>query len=261
MKNGLLQKHAAFGKVSYVSHCPGHRNSKGELAEWCIKDHKDNHIINSFKSEEAAKSGLKNMESHKGSATGAAPMRRRPDYGVEASTSPILRSESLSASLTAALKCVQHNKFACDTCEARLERVYARLEEPRRKFAGTSLERQMRLALDACVKGDYRAPIMAKAALAKAKAVKLSFGYYNFTWSGNDVILFGPDKKSIHLSGQPALDFQEQLNKIEEKTPNSEDASIAVNELIAQYFEAERTKAVVETLEETPGAPEEQTTK
>jgi hypothetical protein len=60
-------------KIAYVSHCPGHRNSKGESAEWCIKDHKDDHIINSFKSEEAAKNGLKNMESHKGSKEACLP--------------------------------------------------------------------------------------------------------------------------------------------------------------------------------------------
>ena len=54
-------------KVSFVVHCPGHRNSKGELAEWCIRSHKTKKILESFGSEEAAKSGLKNMESHKGS--------------------------------------------------------------------------------------------------------------------------------------------------------------------------------------------------
>jgi transposase len=59
---------ASQSKVAYVSHCPGHRNSKGELAEWCIRQHNTDKIINSFKSEGAAKEGLKNMESHKGSA-------------------------------------------------------------------------------------------------------------------------------------------------------------------------------------------------
>ena len=55
-------------KVAYVSHCPGHKNSKGEAAPWCIKDHSDDHIINSFKTKGLAESGLRNMESHKGSA-------------------------------------------------------------------------------------------------------------------------------------------------------------------------------------------------
>jgi hypothetical protein len=61
-------KAASLKKVAYVSHCPGHRNSKGEKAEWCIKQHETGKILESFKSEDAAKEGLRNMESHKGSA-------------------------------------------------------------------------------------------------------------------------------------------------------------------------------------------------
>jgi len=61
----------AKNKVAYVSKCPGHRNSKGELAEWCIKQHDTDKILESFKSEGAAKEGLKNMESHKHGATDA----------------------------------------------------------------------------------------------------------------------------------------------------------------------------------------------
>jgi len=56
---------ASKAKVAYVEHCKGHRNSKGELAEWCIKQHNTHKILESFKSEGAAKEGLKNMESHK----------------------------------------------------------------------------------------------------------------------------------------------------------------------------------------------------
>jgi hypothetical protein len=58
-------KVASVKKVAYVEHCKGHRNSKGELAEWCIKQHNTHKILESFKSEGAAKEGLKNMESHK----------------------------------------------------------------------------------------------------------------------------------------------------------------------------------------------------
>jgi hypothetical protein len=54
-------------KLAYVAHCPGHRNSDGELAEWCVKQHNTDKILTSYKSEAAAKEGLKNMESHKGS--------------------------------------------------------------------------------------------------------------------------------------------------------------------------------------------------
>jgi hypothetical protein len=54
-------------KVAFVSHCPGHRNSKGELAEWCVKSHETGKIISSHKSEEAAKKHLQDMHAHSGS--------------------------------------------------------------------------------------------------------------------------------------------------------------------------------------------------
>ena len=60
-----LEKVAAM-KVAYVSHCPGHRNSEGDLAEWCVRQHNTDKILTSYTSEEKAKEGLKNMESHKG---------------------------------------------------------------------------------------------------------------------------------------------------------------------------------------------------
>mgnify|MGYP001259537276 FL=1 len=52
-------------KYSFVSHCPGHKNSQGEKAEWCIKDHNDGHIISSHKTEEEAKKHLRDMHTHK----------------------------------------------------------------------------------------------------------------------------------------------------------------------------------------------------
>lgn len=58
---------AAIAKVAYVSHCKGHKNSKGELAEWCVKSHKDDHIISSHGSEAAAKKHLQDMHAHSGS--------------------------------------------------------------------------------------------------------------------------------------------------------------------------------------------------
>ncbi len=57
----------AATKVAYVSHCPGHTNSKGEAAPWCIRQHNTDKILESFKTKGEAESGLKNMESHKGS--------------------------------------------------------------------------------------------------------------------------------------------------------------------------------------------------
>ena len=57
---------AAMKKVSYVVHCPGHKNSKGESAEWCIKSHETGKILSSHGSEEAAKSHLQDMHAHSG---------------------------------------------------------------------------------------------------------------------------------------------------------------------------------------------------
>ena len=65
-------KLAAIVKTAFVSHCKGHRNSKGELAEWCVKSHETGKIISSHTSEAAAKSHLQDMHAHSGSAKEAA---------------------------------------------------------------------------------------------------------------------------------------------------------------------------------------------
>lgn len=57
----------AFVKLSFVSKCPGHRNSKGELAEWCVKSHDTGEIISSHKTKAQAKEHLRQMHIHKGS--------------------------------------------------------------------------------------------------------------------------------------------------------------------------------------------------
>ena len=57
-------------KISYVVHVKGHKNSKGELAEWTIKSHETGKILSSHKSESAAKKHLQDMHSHKGSFVG-----------------------------------------------------------------------------------------------------------------------------------------------------------------------------------------------
>lgn len=45
----------------YVCHMKGHRNSKGELAEWVIKSHETGKILSSHKSEQKAKEHLQQM--------------------------------------------------------------------------------------------------------------------------------------------------------------------------------------------------------
>lgn len=45
----------------YVCHLKGHRNSKGELAEWVIKSHETGKILSSHKSEKKAKEHLQQM--------------------------------------------------------------------------------------------------------------------------------------------------------------------------------------------------------
>ena len=45
----------------YVCHIKGHRNSKGELAEWVIKSHETGEILSSHKSEPKAKEHLQQM--------------------------------------------------------------------------------------------------------------------------------------------------------------------------------------------------------
>ena len=49
----------------FVAHVPGHKNSQGETAEWVVKSEKTGEILTSYKSKEAAESGLQNMEIHK----------------------------------------------------------------------------------------------------------------------------------------------------------------------------------------------------
>lgn len=57
----------SIAKVSYVCHVPGHHNSEGDLAEWCVKSHETGKILSSHMSEEKAKSHLQDMHAHSGS--------------------------------------------------------------------------------------------------------------------------------------------------------------------------------------------------
>lgn len=45
-----------------VVHKKGHKNSKGESAEWCIVSHETGKILSSHKSKSAAKKHLSDME-------------------------------------------------------------------------------------------------------------------------------------------------------------------------------------------------------
>lgn len=54
----------------YVCHLKGHRNSKGELAEWVIKSHETGEILSSHKSEKKAKEHLQQMHIFKEATDG-----------------------------------------------------------------------------------------------------------------------------------------------------------------------------------------------
>jgi len=55
----------------YVCHMKGHRNSKGELAEWVIKSHETGEILSSHKSEKKAKEHLQQMHIFQEAVDGA----------------------------------------------------------------------------------------------------------------------------------------------------------------------------------------------
>lgn len=57
-------------KKGYITQVKGHKNSKGELAEWVVKDHNTNKIISSHKTKEEAKSHLRDMKTHGNSILG-----------------------------------------------------------------------------------------------------------------------------------------------------------------------------------------------
>lgn len=62
-----MRKAVSRKKESYVKNCPGHKNSKGEAAPWCIISHDSGKILSSHKTEEEAKEHLKDMHVHGGS--------------------------------------------------------------------------------------------------------------------------------------------------------------------------------------------------
>lgn len=66
---------------------------------------------------------------------------------------------------------------------------------------------------------------------------KLAYGYYNFEWNGNDVILHGEDKKTIHLTGEAARKFEAELDRLEDTIPHDESLEQAVNAAIKMHFD------------------------
>jgi hypothetical protein len=69
---GLVDKFGSMQKVAYVKHCPGHRNSDGNLAEWCVYSHETGKILSSHTTEDKAKKHLQDMHAHSGSTKTAA---------------------------------------------------------------------------------------------------------------------------------------------------------------------------------------------
>jgi hypothetical protein len=66
---------------------------------------------------------------------------------------------------------------------------------------------------------------------------KFAFGYFNFEWSGNDVILHDREQKNtILLTGDAARKFEARVNELEEDIPHDKSLEDAVNELVASYF-------------------------
>ena len=53
-------------KVSFVKHCPGHKDSKGNKAEYCILSHTTDKILSSHKTRSEAEKHLQQMHIHKG---------------------------------------------------------------------------------------------------------------------------------------------------------------------------------------------------
>lgn len=52
-------------KISTVVFVKNHKNSRGELAEWAIKSHKDGKILSSHKTKSEATKHLRDIEGHK----------------------------------------------------------------------------------------------------------------------------------------------------------------------------------------------------
>jgi len=106
------QKGGALSKVAYVAHCKGHKNSKGELAEWCVKSHEDGHIISSHTSEAEAKKHLQDMHAHKG-AVQPDQDRRTREWTVIDPECPAARTVQLDARnqhVDSCPRCQQYNR-------------------------------------------------------------------------------------------------------------------------------------------------------
>lgn len=246
-----MLKHALFSKVAYVSHCPGHRNSKGELAEWCVKSHEDGHIISSHGSQEAAKKHLQDMHAHSGAVLAgldpklAGSLQYWPTKMVLALATLLISGGGVSALKGQVAQELQN----------RGQDVPAQLQAPQGDGSAT-MEVYPRDPSDPPVIDKTKPPTPeAKKPtpppqkpqgwqfrdemdpLRRASVRKRAYGYYNFEWQGNDALLLGPDKQTMLLSGKAARDFQNELERVEDEIPHDKALELAVNDLVKKYFD------------------------
>jgi len=80
-------------KVGYVKNCPGHKNSKGENAEWCIVSHETGKILSSHTSKEKAESHLQDMHTHKGTIEIEGVFLNKEGYLIKANGQPLTIEE------------------------------------------------------------------------------------------------------------------------------------------------------------------------
>jgi len=60
-------------KQAYVAQVKGHKNNRGELAEFVIKKHETGEILSSHKTREEAEKHLQQMHEHKNKESAVAP--------------------------------------------------------------------------------------------------------------------------------------------------------------------------------------------
>jgi hypothetical protein len=207
-----MLKHALFSKTAYVKRCPGHRNSKGELAEWCIYSHETGKILSSHTSEDAAKKHLQDMHAHSGSKTAVTY-----DYDVYVGSTWATRVFSGDPDIEAVKRSlIEHDGYSPNIVVRRGKPDSIPRGKPWREDEIQQGRRFRRVNIG---------------------ARKRAYGYYNFEWQGNDALLLGPDKQTILLSGKAAQDFQTELERVEEELPHDVALEAAVNDFIKSYFD------------------------
>jgi hypothetical protein len=242
-----MLKHALFSKVAYVSHCPGHKNSKGELAEWCVKSHEDGHIISSHGSQEAAKKHLQDMHAHSGSLEPklAASLQYWPTKMVLALATLLITGGGVSAlkgQVAQELQSRGQEVPAALRGDATMTVYPADPSDPpivdqsEQQPAQPAPKPTQRISPEPNATPPTNIPGADPNRLIRASR-KRAYGYYNFEWQGNDALLLGPDKRTMLLSGKAARDFQNELERVEDEIPHDKALELAVNDLVKKYFE------------------------